>query len=172
MASRRRESRVERKPVAAFSAGFSLALKEGGTLVKNCRSRGTSREGSRFFRRLGRVTSSSDPRDHCLRSLPASVRCLPPHAIRLSNGRPRSLDVEWLEGRIWRNQRMMDTIGGRGRVEFVNGNREGGFEDSQLSELLFEFSLPPPYSRKQCDNFNFKIIWNGNILRVLDPLLE
>lgn len=69
MASRRRESRVERKPVAAFSAGFSLALKEGGTLVKNCRSRGTSREGSRFFRRLGRVTSSSDPRDHCLRSL-------------------------------------------------------------------------------------------------------
>lgn len=74
MASRRRESRVERKPVAAFSAGFSLALKEGGTLVKNCRSRGTSREGSRFFRRLGRVTSSSDPRDHCLRSLPASAR--------------------------------------------------------------------------------------------------
>ena len=53
---------------------------------------------------------------------------------------------------------MMDTIGGRGRVEFVNGNREGGFEDSQLSELLFEFSLPPPYSRKQCDNFNFNYI--------------
>lgn len=65
----------------AFSAGFSLALKEGGTLVKNCRSRGTSREGSRFFRWLGRVTSSSDPRDHCLRSLPPQSA---------SNGCPRS----------------------------------------------------------------------------------
>lgn len=70
------ENRAWNATVAAFSAGFSLALKEGGTLAKNCRSRGTSREGSRFFRRLGRVTSSSDPRDHCLRSLP-------PHAIRL-----------------------------------------------------------------------------------------
>lgn len=166
MASRRRESRVERKPVAAFSAGFSLALKEGGTLVKNCRSRGTSREGSRFFRRLGRVISSSDPRDHCLRSL----ACLRTRSASRTDVRDLSM---WSGSRGEFEEIEEWWIQSRGEGEgFVNGNREGGFEDSQLSELLFEFSLPPPYSRKQCDNFNFKIIWNGNILRVLDPRLE
>lgn len=119
----------------AFSAGFSLALKEGGTLVKNCRSRGTSREGSRFFRWLGRVTSSSDPRDHCLRSLPPQSA---------SNGCPRS---------------PLERAAAIDRSNLIEESRGGfgGLEDSIIVNSNFENNVR--------DNFNFKIIWDGYLGR-------
>lgn len=138
-ASRRRESRVERKrSQRSRPASLSLWRKEE-LLVKNCRSRGTSREGSRFFRWLGRVTSSGDPRDHCLRSLPPQSASNGCPRSRISRASSRSADVFEDSSRS-NNRRMTDKLEGReGREWFVIIGREIERKDLKIR------SSPPPF---------------------------